>query len=200
MNRSSVRYRSHKDPQEALRRRLRELAASRVRYGYRRLAVMLQREGWPVNTKRIYRLYCEEGLSVRSQPRKKLASRVRVTPLAVSQPNERWSMDFNQRSTDEWPTISRTDGRGPVHARMRGTCCRSFNERGQSGRRLRQSPARTKGHAGQHHRRQWQRIFQQMPGCVGYQKRCDIGFLFDLGARLKTASSNRSTVDYAMSS
>lgn len=94
MNRSSVRYRSHKDSQEALRRRLRELAGSRVRYGYRRLAVLLQREGWPVNAKRIYRLYCEEGLSVRSQPRKKLASRVRVTPPAASRPNERWSMDF----------------------------------------------------------------------------------------------------------
>jgi putative transposase len=94
VNRSSVRYRSQRDPQEALRRRLRELAASRVRYGYRRLAVLLQREGWPINAKRIYRLYCEEGLSVRSQPRKKLASRVRVTPSAAARPNERWSMDF----------------------------------------------------------------------------------------------------------
>ena len=94
LNRSSVRYRSQRDPQEALRRRLRELAASRVRYGYRRLAVLLQREGWPINAKRIYRLYCEEGLSVRSQPRKKLASHVRVTPLAAARPNERWSMDF----------------------------------------------------------------------------------------------------------
>jgi putative transposase len=94
MNRSSVRYRSHKDTQEALRKRLRELAATRVRYGYRRLAVLLQREGWSVNAKRVYRLYCEEGLSVRSQPRKKLASRVRVTPSAASRPNERWSMDF----------------------------------------------------------------------------------------------------------
>jgi putative transposase len=93
LNRSSVRYRSQRDPQEALRRRLRELAASRVRYGYRRLAVLLQREGWPINAKRIYRLYCEEGLSVRSQPRKKLASRVRVTPPAAARPNERWSMD-----------------------------------------------------------------------------------------------------------
>jgi putative transposase len=95
MNRSSVRYRSHKDTQEALRKRLRELAATRVRYGYRRLAVLLQREGWSVNAKRVYRLYCEEGLSVRSQPRKKLASRVRVTPSAASRPNERWSMDFS---------------------------------------------------------------------------------------------------------
>lgn len=94
MNRSSVRYRSHRDPQEALRRRLRELAGSRVRYGYRRLAVLLQREGWSVNAKRIYRLYCEEGLSVRSQPRKKLASRIRVAPPAAGRPNERWSMDF----------------------------------------------------------------------------------------------------------
>ncbi len=94
IHRSSVRYRSHRDSQEALRRRLRELAANRVRYGYRRLAVLLQREGWPVNAKRIYRLYCEEGLSVRSQPRKKLASRVRVTPRAAGRPNERWSMDF----------------------------------------------------------------------------------------------------------
>jgi putative transposase len=94
MNRSSVRYRSCKDSQEALRRRLRELAGNRVRYGYRRLAVLLQREGWPVNAKRIYRLYCEEGLSVRSQPRKKLASRIRITPPMASRPNERWSMDF----------------------------------------------------------------------------------------------------------
>src|SRR5581483_5793399 len=94
MNRSSVRYRSHRDSQEALRRRLRELAGSRVRYGYRRLAVLLQRGGWPVNAKRIYRLYCEEGLSVRSQPRKKFASRVRVAPPTAARPNERWSMDF----------------------------------------------------------------------------------------------------------
>ena len=94
INRSSVRYCSHRDSQEALRRRLRELAGNRVRYGYRRLAVLLQREGWPVNAKRIYRLYCEEGLSIRSQPRKKLASRVRVTLPTAGRPNERWSMDF----------------------------------------------------------------------------------------------------------
>ena len=94
MNRSSVRYRSDRDSQEALRRRLRELAANRVRYGYRRLTLLLQSEGWPVNAKRIYRLHCEEGLSVRSQPLKKLASRVRVTPPAAGRLNERWSMDF----------------------------------------------------------------------------------------------------------
>ena len=51
--RSSLRYESHRDRQEALRMRLRELAASRVRFGYRRLTVLLKREGWPVNAKRI---------------------------------------------------------------------------------------------------------------------------------------------------
>ena len=47
--------------------RLRELAGCRVRHGYRRLTVLLKREGWPVNAKRIYRLYTEEGLIVRTQ-------------------------------------------------------------------------------------------------------------------------------------
>ena len=50
----------------ALRLRLRELAGSRVRYGYRRLTVLLRREGWAVNAKRVYRLYRQEGLQVRS--------------------------------------------------------------------------------------------------------------------------------------
>ena len=54
MARASLQYRSRRDPQEALRMRLRELAASRVRFGYRRLTVLLRREGWQVNAKRIY--------------------------------------------------------------------------------------------------------------------------------------------------
>ena len=58
---ASLQYRSRRDPQEALRIRLRELAASRVRFGYRRVTVWLRRDGWPVNAKRIYRLYTEEG-------------------------------------------------------------------------------------------------------------------------------------------
>jgi putative transposase len=71
VDRATLRYEHHRDPQEALRVRLRELAGSRVRYGYRRLTVMLQREGWKVNAKRIYRLYTEEGLIVRTQKRNK---------------------------------------------------------------------------------------------------------------------------------
>lgn len=56
LNRSSHRYRSRRDPQKPLRDRLKELAETRVRYGYRRLHVLLRREGWEVNHKRTYRL------------------------------------------------------------------------------------------------------------------------------------------------
>lgn len=74
--------------------RLRELAASRVRFGYRRLTVILRREGWRVNAKRIYRLYTEDGLTVRTKVRKKLARRSRVaTPRAI-RPKQKLSMDF----------------------------------------------------------------------------------------------------------
>ena len=90
----TLRYRSTRDRQDALRQRLRELAAVRVRFGYRRLTVLLKREGWRVNAKRIYRLYGDEGLTVRTKPRKKLASRARVPLPAPTRPNERWSMDF----------------------------------------------------------------------------------------------------------
>ncbi len=92
--RSSYRYRSQAADQTALRLRLRELAATRVRYGYRRLHVLLRREGWLVNHKRIYRLYREEGLGIRVKRRKKLASVPRILPPAATRPHERWSLDF----------------------------------------------------------------------------------------------------------
>ena len=78
IERMTLRYLHHRDPQEAWRVRLRELAGSRVRYGYRRLTVLLKREGWQVNAKRIYRLYVEEGLIVRTQKRRGRAQRQRV--------------------------------------------------------------------------------------------------------------------------
>ena len=68
---------------------------ARVRFGYRRLTVMLRREGWRVNAKSVYRLYTADGLAVRTKIREKLARRARV-PLApaATRPNEKWSMDF----------------------------------------------------------------------------------------------------------
>ena len=80
--------------EEVLRRRLCEIAATYVRYGYRRLTVLLRREGWKVNAKRIYRLYAEELLIVRTKQRKKIGRRQRLAaPMAV-EANVCWSMDF----------------------------------------------------------------------------------------------------------
>lgn len=101
MARASLQYQSWRDPQEALRMRLRELAAARVRFGYRRLTVLLRRDGWRVNAKRIYRLYTEEGLRVRTKIRVRAARRSRVSPAMAMGPNQRWSMDFmSQRIVD----------------------------------------------------------------------------------------------------
>jgi putative transposase len=60
--------------------RLRDLAAARVRHGYRRLHILLRREGWPVNHKRVYRLYRLGGLSLRLKHRTKRPSHLRVVP------------------------------------------------------------------------------------------------------------------------
>ena len=96
--RSSQRYRFRRDPQTELRMRLKDLAATRVRYGYRRLHVLLRREGWAVNHKRIHRLYAEEGLSIRTRlPRRKRAWRYREGRLEVGGANEVWSLAYPLR-------------------------------------------------------------------------------------------------------
>ncbi len=93
--RSSQRYQSVREDRADLRIRLRDLAAVRVRYGYRRLHVLLRREGYVVNHKLVYRLYCEEGLTMRSKrPRRHRSSQVRKERQVAGRPNERWSMDF----------------------------------------------------------------------------------------------------------
>jgi len=92
-NRSSIRYRRRRADDAALREKLRELAAERRRFGYRRLCLMLRRKGWAVNHKRVYRLYREEGLSVRKRTRKRV-SRCRTPAFVPTAPNEQWSLDF----------------------------------------------------------------------------------------------------------
>ena len=94
ITRWSNRYQSCRDPQDQLRQRLRELAGNRPRYGYRRLSVMLRREGWQVNAKRVYRIYREENLGVRTAKRKKRGAHLRVPLPAATRPKQRWSMDF----------------------------------------------------------------------------------------------------------
>jgi putative transposase len=95
VNRRSVRYRSVKIDVAPLRGRIREIAATRVRYGYRRIHVLLRREGWVVNHKRVCRIYREEGLSMRHRPPKRRRSAmVRHDRVQASGPNQVWSMDF----------------------------------------------------------------------------------------------------------
>jgi putative transposase len=96
VDRASYRYKPLGDSpvQLALRIRLRDLSAVRIRYGYRRLHILLRREGWKVNHKRVYRLYREEGLSLRLKSRKKRVSTLRPARVEAQAPNEHWSMDF----------------------------------------------------------------------------------------------------------
>jgi putative transposase len=93
--RSTHRQKSVADPQHALRMRLKDLAGVRVGFGYRRLHVLLQREGWQINHKRVYRLYREEGLGLRKKtPRRRVAALKREIHPTATAPNECWSMDF----------------------------------------------------------------------------------------------------------
>lgn len=93
--RATHRYQSCRDPLVELRMRLQELALTRVRYGYRRLHVLLRREGWRANHKLVYRLYQEEGLSIRTRsPKRRRACRYRSGRPAVGKINDCWAMDF----------------------------------------------------------------------------------------------------------
>ena len=93
-DRSSVRYHSRRPDDDAIRVRLRELASVRRRFGYRRLHILLRREGLPINHKKLRRLYTEERLQVRRRSGRWRALGTRA-PLTVPQgPNQRWSLDF----------------------------------------------------------------------------------------------------------
>lgn len=94
VNRSTCRYRLQGPEDEPLVARMHELAAERPRFGYRRLLVLLRREGWIVNHKRLHRLYRQEGLAVKRRRRKRVALTQRVPMMTPESINERWSMDF----------------------------------------------------------------------------------------------------------
>ena len=93
--RATYYYQAHRPTDSALRHRLKELAAVRIRYGYQRLYILLRREGWQVNHKKVYRLYCEEGLNLRSKrPRRRRAAAHRLARPENREVNHCWSMDF----------------------------------------------------------------------------------------------------------
>lgn len=92
--RTTYRYQSHRDPRTALRQRITELARASIRYGYRKIRVLLNREGWVVGKCLVYRLYREEGLTLRHRPpRRRKAVVVRAHRPLVTRPNDAWTLD-----------------------------------------------------------------------------------------------------------
>ena len=89
-----TRYQSRRPPAVELRLLLRELANERKRFGYRRLFVLLRQQGEPSGINRIYRLYREEGLTVRKRRARRSAVGTRAPILVEAKPNARWSSDF----------------------------------------------------------------------------------------------------------
>jgi len=93
-DRTTIRYKSSRPDDSALRARLRELANERRRFGYRRLHVLLRREGYEMNRKKLYRIYKEERLMVRRRGGRKRALGLRAPMAIPDRPNACWSLDF----------------------------------------------------------------------------------------------------------
>ena len=95
LSRSLFYYKAHGRDDRAVRQRIKEIAAVRVRYGVARIHMLLRREGWQDNHKRVRRIYREEGLNLRTKrPRRNKAAQHRIQALPLTAPNECWSMDF----------------------------------------------------------------------------------------------------------
>ncbi len=95
MHRSGWYYKAHRRPDGPLRQRIKEIAAVRVRYGLWRIFMVLRREGWKDGANRVYRIYKEEGLNLRSKrPRRNKAAAHRLERVENNSLNQCWSMDF----------------------------------------------------------------------------------------------------------
>jgi len=94
-HRSVSYYRSVRDPKIALRSRMREIAQTRVRFGYRRIHVLLRREGWDLGRNQVHRIYTQEALQLRSKlPKRRKMVVTRRERFEPRRPNDAWSMDF----------------------------------------------------------------------------------------------------------
>ena len=89
------RHKSKRSEQTALKARIKKIAETRVRYGYRRIHVLLRREGWLINDKRVHRTYREMGLQLRHKsPKRRVKAKLRDDRQAATGSNEVWAMDF----------------------------------------------------------------------------------------------------------
>lgn len=105
ISRSCYGYESRRPSDCALREAIRVKSQERKRWGYRRLQVLLEREGFSDNHKRIYRIYCEEGLQVRKRKRKRVRTQRSFELQPSCGPNQRWSLDFMHDSTQSGRNI-----------------------------------------------------------------------------------------------
>lgn len=95
LDRSTYHYRSRRPDQAGLANRIKGICETRVRYGYRRVQIMLEREGWHVNQKRTYRIYRELGLQLRNKsPKRRVKAKLREDRATAARPNDVWAMDF----------------------------------------------------------------------------------------------------------
>ncbi|HQA12527.1 IS3 family transposase [Zoogloea sp.] len=94
-DRSTFHYQSRRTDQAAVAKRIREICETRVRYGYRRVHVLLAREGWGINVKKVYRIYKELGMQLRHKtPKRRVKAKLRDDRVEAVGPNEVWAMDF----------------------------------------------------------------------------------------------------------
>ncbi|GJG89302.1 hypothetical protein tb265_44830 [Gemmatimonadetes bacterium T265] len=134
--RSRWQHRSARPSDAPLADALRAKAADRPRWGYRRLALLLRRDGWRVSLKRVLRVYRAEGLRVRKGRRRKHVSTPRVPRPVAAAPNAQWTADFIHGSRHA--TSSRTGGasaRSASWTSTRGSACTSCpTPRGRAGK------------------------------------------------------------------
>jgi hypothetical protein len=142
VDRSTYHYRSRRTEQAELTAPIKEIAATRVRYGYRRIHLLLRREGWHVTPKRVYRLYREMGPQLRDKvSKRRVKAKLRQDRQPAMQANETWAMDFvmtswqqdescgsSRSSTPSLDSRRRSNPGSPSAAPM----SRSFNGQGLS--------------------------------------------------------------------
>ena len=94
-DRSTYQYKSRRIDPAALKKRIKEICQTRVRYGYRRVHYVLRKEGWEINVKKVYRIYKELGLQLRNKsPKRRVKAKLREDRSDAVRPNDVWSMDF----------------------------------------------------------------------------------------------------------
>ncbi|MBP2542757.1 transposase InsO family protein [Agrobacterium tumefaciens] len=95
VDRSLYVYKSRRGEQAELKLKIKDICQTRVRYGYRRVHILIKREGWPVNPKRIYRLYKEMDLQLRNKvPKRRVKAKLRADRTEPTHSNHVWAMDF----------------------------------------------------------------------------------------------------------